>query len=85
MRERVARETVIKVLQHEGVEVTETTENGRVKHILSKGDIVEAHFLPEVVPRHLLGRFAVKFGFSMGAFWQPDLLDEIAGSQNSVH
>jgi hypothetical protein len=74
MRERVLRETVIAVLRHNHVDVAESGDKERPRHILSKGTVVEAQFLPEYVPRHLLGRFAVKFGFSMGDFWEDDLL-----------
>jgi len=84
MRERVLREHAICVLKHNGVDVSEMIEKGRVKHIMSKGEVAEAHFLPDYVPRHLLGRFAVKFGFSMGDFWEDDLIAQMQAPQPRV-
>jgi hypothetical protein len=84
MRDRLPRDRVIAVLKHHGVDISEKTENGRTSHTCSKGDVVEVHFLPDDVPRHLLGRFAVKFGFAMGEFWDDDLLTSLDQPQPRV-
>ena len=61
----VSRDHVLRVLRLHDV----TVSCDDSIYILSKGDIIDAQALPERVSRHLLGRFAGKFGFSMGAFF----------------
>ena len=63
----VPRDQVLRVLRLHGVDVT---CRGSM-YTLAKGDVVDAQALPEQVTRHLLGRFASKFDFSMGDFFAP--------------
>jgi hypothetical protein len=86
-RKGVSRERVVGILELNGVDVSETLEaDGRIRYTLAKDDIVEAQYLPGMVPRHMLGRFAHKFGFNMGDFWEPDLISKIdEASPPAVH
>ena len=63
----VPRDQVVRVLRLHGVDVTCRDS----MYTLAKGDVVDAQALPQQVTRHLLGRFASKFDFSMGDFFAP--------------
>lgn len=63
----VPRDQVLRVLRLHGGDVTCRDS----MYTLAKGDVVDAQALPEQVTRHLLGRFASKFDFSMGDFFAP--------------
>ena len=72
-RSHVPIDAVIGVLRLNSVDVSQRVDNkGRAVHVLVKGQVVETHYLPDDVPRHLLGRFAIKFDFGMGDFWNQD-------------
>ena len=64
----VHRDDVLCVLRLHDVEVAVDANDASV-YILVKGEVADAQALPEQVTRHLLGRFASKFGFSMGDFF----------------
>ena len=64
----VGRENVLNLLRLHDVSVDgPLLECGL--YDLRKDEIVESHALPEQVPRHLIGRFAAKFGIPMGRFF----------------
>ena len=72
----VPRDHVLGVLRLHGVDIT---VDGSI-YILVYGDMVEAQALPEQVTRHLLGRFASKFGFSMADFFAPRHVSDPPGN-----
>lgn len=71
MGEFVTRETLLLVLQAYGVTVTPGTDG---RHTLRKGSVLEVHFLPDTVSRHLVGRFARKFDVPVTHIWNPTLI-----------
>ena len=72
----VPRDQVLRVLRVHDVDVTCRDS----MYTLAKGDVVDAQALPEQVTRHLLGRFASKFDFSMGDFFAPR---HVGGAQDN--
>jgi hypothetical protein len=75
----VHRDHVLSVLRLHDVEVIVNADDTSV-YVLVKGDVADAQALPEQVTRHLLGRFANKFGFSMGDFFAPGHMSDQQGN-----
>jgi len=66
MSDFVSRDTLIHVLQANGAKVG-AGDDGR--HTVTKGGVLEVHYLPSTISRHLIGRFARKFNITVTAFW----------------
>ena len=67
----VRREDVELVLRAHGVELSHSEEEEGTVTILAKGEVVEAHQIPEFVGRRLLQRFQWKFGIPIHHFYHP--------------
>lgn len=75
----VPRETVLAVLKSSGVSVEEgISDDDPPRHVvtISKGSVAEVHFLPDMVPRRMVIRFAHKLGVSAHYFWNPEKIPE---------
>ena len=73
------RDHVLSVLRLHDVEVVVGIDDASV-YTFVKGEVADAQALPEQVTRHLLGRFASKFGFSMGDFFAPRQMNDQQGT-----
>ena len=65
----VDRDVVLRVLKMNGVSVTLVVHDGMDLYIMRKSEVLEAQPLRDRVGRHILGRLANKFDFSMGEFF----------------
>lgn len=74
----VACDVVLKILRDAGVRVYDHPHCPGFT-VLAKGEVVESHELPDIIGRHLLGRFAAKFSIQVSRFWepQPDLGENV--------
>ena len=72
----VPHEIVIAVLRANGVDVSETMEDGQLKTTMIRDFVVEAQFLPVMVPRRFVLRLAHKFAVPPHYFWHPEMMAE---------